>query len=323
MEDSRVRALLEELGLSTRDEEQLALVLRVISALPEAARAELPSLFSQLLKGDHDVTVISDKTSARARDEPLGSGDTWIASAVQTREFPTNAPAPDSSSPAPAETIDAATRYEDLGPLGEGGMGEVRRALDRALGRTVALKRVSESLRDSREIAARFTEEAQISAQLQHPGIIPIYDFGRLPDGRLFFTMEEIAGEELGALIQRYHAASRARATGGGMPGLRRLIDVYHRVCEAVAYAHARGVIHRDLKPANVMIGSEGQVRVVDWGIARTLGDSPINLEADDASSSARAGLGGIAGTPVYMAPEQLLGRHAAIDARTDVYALG
>ena len=94
-----MRALLEELGLSTRDEEQLALVLRVISALPEAARAELPSLFSQLLKGDHDVTVISDKTSARARDEPLGSGDTWIASAVQTREFPTNAPAPDSSSP--------------------------------------------------------------------------------------------------------------------------------------------------------------------------------------------------------------------------------
>ena len=224
-------------------------------------------------------------------------------------------------------------RYEDLGLLGEGGMGEVRRVRDRQLGRTLALKTLHAPVVDRPSVAARFLDEAQVTAQLQHPGIIPIYDQGVLPDGRLWFTMKEVNGQTLGQVIQARHASSdSSSASAASEWTLRRLVEAIRRVCEAVAYAHSRGVIHRDLKPENVMVGAHGEILVLDWGLAKVLGqpDSEVITKAlapvqTDRSTrnTHRTLFGQIAGTPAYMPPEQARGAVDLIDARSDVYALG
>lgn len=204
---------------------------------------------------------------------------------------------------------------------------------DRCLGRTVALKIMHAALLDRPALAARFLEEAQATAQLQHPGIVPIYDLGELPDGRLWFTLKEVTGRTFGAVIEAVHAVSRRRwqATADGW-SLRRLVSALHQVCDAVAYAHGRGVVHRDLKPANVMVGVRGEVLVLDWGLAKLLARpesvaaagalEPVQTERS-AASAHRTQVGAVAGTPAYMPPEQALGDIDRIDARTDVYALG
>jgi len=173
----------------------------------------------------------------------------------------------------------------------------------------------------------RFVQEAQIGGQLQHPGIAPVYDIGRLPDGRPFIAMKLVKGETLQA-----HLHSRQ----DGREDQARLLGVFEQVCQAVAYAHSHGVIHRDLKPANVMIGEFGEVQIMDWGLARPISDEPSRSNEpsdpearspDNAASaitlSADAGetqVGQVMGTPAYMPPEQFLGRS---DTTTDVFALG
>ena len=163
-------------------------------------------------------------------------------------------------------------RYEDLGPLGKGGMGEVRRVFDQLLGRTVAMKLVHSHLTD-KELIARFIEEAQLSARLQHPNIIPIHDLGVLPSGRYFFTMKVADGENLRHRIKALHQQSDERSwvTEGRPYSLRRLLSALRQVCDAIAYAHQRGVIHRDIKPQNIIIGHHGEVQLLDWGVARRL----------------------------------------------------
>ncbi len=224
-------------------------------------------------------------------------------------------------------------RYDDLGLLGVGGMGEVRRVRDRRLGRTLALKTLHLPALNRPGLVARFLEEAQATAQLQHPGIVPIYDLGELPDGRLWFTMKEVAGQTFGAVIADVHAVSRRRwrLTRSGW-SLRRLVDTLRQVCEAVGYAHSRGVVHRDLKPANVMVGAHGEVLVLDWGLAKVLGrsDTAAGAGALDPIQTARSAAsvhqtqaGSVSGTPAYMPPEQAQGLVDVIDARSDVYALG
>jgi serine/threonine protein kinase/formylglycine-generating enzyme required for sulfatase activity len=211
---------------------------------------------------------------------------------------------PDPPPPPP----DAAVRllgdlpYTILGPLGSpGGMGEVWRALDPHLGRTVALKRIASHLRPVSELVARFEREARITARLQHPGIVPVYALGRGGDGLPYYTMREIAGRML-------HTAIREATPGDA--GVRRLVDVFQRVCETIGFAHAQGVVHRDLKPANVMVGDHGEVLVIDWGVARSLGP-----EDDD--------LPWLVGTREYLAPEIWSGARPAWPLRVDVYALG
>jgi serine/threonine protein kinase len=182
------------------------------------------------------------------------------------------------------------TRYELISVLGRGGMGVVYLARDTVLEREVALKIVE---RPSDE-----ANEARILARLEHPGIVPVHDFGELPDGRLFYAMKRVRGDRL----DRWMATER---------DLGERLGVFLRVCETVAFAHAHGVIHRDLKPENVMVGEFGEVLVLDWGVAR-LG----NAEGGSRSH------GAIVGTPDYMAPEQARG-DAAVDHRADVFALG
>jgi serine/threonine protein kinase len=195
-----------------------------------------------------------------------------------------------------------ATRYEIREQIGEGGMGAVYIARDRELDRDVALKvlRAPAPSREERELIVR---EARILASLEHPGIVPVHDVGTLPDGRLFYVMKRVRGER----FDDFARTARSRAE---------LLRAFLQVCDAVAFAHAAGVIHRDLKPQNVMLGAFGEVLVLDWGVAKTR-----RLSAGDVASPDEDNASGMAaGTPGYMAPEQL---HGAADERADVYGLG
>jgi serine/threonine protein kinase len=180
--------------------------------------------------------------------------------------------------------IGSADRYEDLGLLGTGGMGEVRRVRDRDLGRTMACKVIHAEMMEQPALLARFIEEAQASAQLQHPGIVPVHEIGRMADGRFYFTMAEVKGRTFTDVIAEVHGASRGDRWEPGAAGwtFRRLVDALARACEAVAYAHARGVVHRDLKPENIMLGAHGEVLVVDWGLAKVLGRPDRVAEAGE-----------------------------------------
>ncbi len=231
-------------------------------------------------------------------------------------------------------------RYVTLSLLGRGGMGEVYRVRDRVLGRDVALKVVRGDRNDSDQHAARFAEEAQIAAQLEHPGIVPVYDHGALPDGRLYFTMREVQGHTFSEPIISVHAdamGGQFRVTPDGWTFLR-LVQVLTRICEAVAYAHARGVLHRDLKPQNVMLGAFGEVLVMDWGLAKPVGakssaevssdETPvraehITLSLSPNSPSIETSYGTQVGTMQYMSPEQARGQLDRMGPPSDVYALG
>ena len=205
----------------------------------------------------------------------------------------------------------ASTRYDILERIGEGGMGVVYLARDRELGREVALK-VLRTPNPSSDERDRILREARILASLEHPGIAPVHDVGVLPDGRVFYVMKRIRGERLDGFAR----AGRSRAE---------LLRVFRQVCDAVAFAHAAGVIHRDLKPQNVMIGAFGEVLVLDWGVAKLRGRgtelagavAPKEVAGHDTSP------GAVMGTPGYMAPEQLAGESNTVDERADVYGLG
>ena len=222
-------------------------------------------------------------------------------------------------------------RYVDLGLLGEGGMGEVRKVRDEVLNRNVAMKIVHPSILTNSKALSRFSEEAQIGAQLQHPNIIPIHEFGELPDGRLYFTMKEIKGIEFSKCIRDVHESSTNEQWQPGSDGhsFRQLIQIFHKVCETIAYAHSVDVIHRDLKPENIMIGDFGEVLVVDWGIAKVLNknepvfeDTEIQLNRSE-NNPLKTRMGMVSGTPTYMSPEQAKGRIDLVGTHTDIYSLG
>ncbi|MFT3772569.1 MAG: bifunctional serine/threonine-protein kinase/formylglycine-generating enzyme family protein [Minicystis sp.] len=230
---------------------------------------------------------------------------------------PGGAPAADLREPGAASPWD---RYEDLGVLGRGGMGEVRRVRDRVLGRTVAMKILAPRGAGGGEMHARFLAEARLAAGLGHPGIVPVHDCGATPEGGLWFTMDEIHGQTLRAAVEGAHRGP----TGPAPAALRRLIDAFLRICEAVAHAHRRGVIHRDLKPDNVMLGDLGEVLVADWGLARALAAGEEASRGVGAASGSRATqVGQVLGTPAYMPPEQAQGLAVHVDRTGDVYALG
>lgn len=197
------------------------------------------------------------------------------------------------------------TRYNLLEKLGQGGMGGVYRVEDTALGREVALKIIGVD-DPTGDLAARLLREARVIAQLEHPGIIPVHDVGTLPDGCVFYTMKLVQGLRLDKHIAELGTiADRLR--------------VFEKICEAVSFAHSRGVLHRDLKPQNIMVGSFGEVLVMDWGISKVIGRHEGKAVASAEPSQTDHGT--VLGTPGYMAPEQERGE--AVDERADVYALG
>jgi serine/threonine-protein kinase len=220
-------------------------------------------------------------------------------------------------------------RFQLLGELARGGMGAVLKGHDVDLGRDLAIKVLLESHRGDPEVVRRFVEEAQIGGQLQHPGVVPVYELGTFPDRRPYFAMKLVKGRTLASLLQE-------RAEPG--QDLSRFVSIFEQVCQTMAYAHARGVIHRDLKPTNVMVGSFGEVQVMDWGLAKVLpqggiadesGSRPdqetvmMTVRSGPAGSDGESQPGSVLGTPSYMAPEQARGELDRIDERADVFGLG
>ena len=219
-------------------------------------------------------------------------------------------------------------RYKVIRLLAMGGMGAVLEVDDAALRRRVAMKVLLEV--DSPEQIARFIEEAQITAQLGHPNIIPVYDINVNERENPFFTMRLLDGVSFGSVLEKMRKGD-ARVIEK-FP-LHELLRVLGKVCDALSFAHACGVVHRDLKPDNVMIGSYGEVLLIDWGLAKTMGTNAnvgaaagqalVTSARHDAGSEFATGDHGIVGTPHFMAPEQAKGEVKTIDARTDVYATG
>jgi serine/threonine-protein kinase len=223
----------------------------------------------------------------------------------------------------------ARERYEMLMEVGRGGFGEVRRVHDHHLNRTIAMKVLHERLQSNPEQRRRFQIEAQVTAQLQHPGVVPVHDIGLLDDGRTYYTMKEVQGRTLAAILSELHDTKprdRWARTESGW-SLRRCVGMLQRAAEAVGYAHARGVIHRDIKPLNLMVGEHGEVHVVDWGLARVRGVPDVAgfpaLSGNGSGVSYHSRAGSIVGTIGYMSPEQARGIKTELGAPTDVFALG
>ncbi len=210
---------------------------------------------------------------------------------------------------APPPPVGATARYQLGERIGVGATGEVFVALDKNLGREVAIKIFRLKGPAARD---RFVAEAQVTAQLQHPQVVPVFELGEMEDGTPFLAMKRVEGESLAAWLLRG-------------PSLEQRIGVMQRTCDAMAYAHDRKILHRDLKPENVMVGAYGQVLVMDWGLARPIGQvqgEGLHVERFERSSQ-RTMEGMIAGTPAYMSPEQAEGRVGELDQRSDVYGLG
>jgi serine/threonine-protein kinase len=221
---------------------------------------------------------------------------------------------------APASSGMPRLSVEGAAELARGGMGSVHRVHDPGIRRWVALKRVDvDHARRLPELGHLLLEEAQITGQLEHPNIVPIYDLGTDAHGLPMFTMKLVDGQTLGALInsseRRAHPAEHLRV----------ILEAFVKACDAIAFAHSRGVIHRDLKPENIMVGEYGQVYVVDWGCALLKHRAEVDERQVTVRSPgmARASAESVLGTVAYMAPEQARGELAAVDERSDVYSLG
>jgi serine/threonine-protein kinase len=220
-------------------------------------------------------------------------------------------------------------RYRRLRKHAEGGLGQVFVALDEELNREVALKEIRDRYADHPDARARFLREAEVTGRLEHPGVVPVYGLGAYEDGRPFYAMRFIRGENMEEAITRFHQADEDphRDPGERSLALRELLGRFVAVCNALAYAHACGVLHRDIKNQNIMLGEYGETLVVDWGLAKVLnqpeGEATLAERPVQAGSGSETALGQVVGTPAFMPPEQAEGRLDQMGPRSDVFALG
>jgi len=220
-------------------------------------------------------------------------------------------------------------KYQILGEIARGGMGVILKGHDGDLGRDLAIKVLDAELAKNPAVVARFVEEAQIGGQLQHPGIVPVYELGLMADEAPYFTMKLVKGRTLSALLTQRKSTAENRT---------RLLQIFESVCQTIAYAHSKGVLHRDVKPANIMVGAFGEVQVVDWGLAKVLHRGGVaderrakqsvftiieTVRSGPGSSGSDSIMGSVMGTPAYMSPEQAQGEVEKLDERADVFSLG
>ncbi|QDS99707.1 serine/threonine-protein kinase [Adhaeretor mobilis] len=230
-------------------------------------------------------------------------------------------------------------RYAVLRPHAAGGLGQVSVARDGELNREVALKELLDRHADDPNSRSRFLQEAEITGGLEHPGVVPIYGLGQYADGRPYYAMRFIRGDSLRQWIERFHQQSDKTWTQAtDQLQLRRLLARIIDVCDAIEYAHSRGVLHRDIKPSNIMLGQYGETLVVDWGLAKAMGKAGADLAADilvgptlaeavlqpqSGSGSAPTQMGSAIGTPAFMSPEQAAGRLDELGPASDIFSLG
>jgi serine/threonine-protein kinase len=270
--------------------------------------------------------TLAFRPAARANGDPWGTTPPEAGTAESGRHDL-------SALPPPSVTLPAETgRYAIRGEIARGGMGAVLLGHDAEMDRDLAIKVLQDQYQEQPGRVRRFFDEARVNGRLQHPGVVPIYEMGRLGGCVPFFTMKLVEGRTLAALL---HERADPKQD------VPRFLQVFAQVCETLAYAHAKGVIHRDLKPANIMVGAFGEVQVMDWGLAKVLADEVSEAIPQDhdpaatvawdpnatlppASAEAHAtAVGTVMGTPAYMAPEQARGEVHRLDERCDVFGLG
>lgn len=219
----------------------------------------------------------------------------------------------------PAETKKSFDKYSDFKEIGKGGVGIIYSCYDQYLGRRVVMKRLPHELAKNTSERRRFLREARITAQLQHPNTVPVYEVGRDPDGLLYFTMKKIEGYNLFRIISGI--ANEDEEMRSSFP-LKNLLSILHQTCLSLHYAHTHGVVHRDIKPENVMIGLFGEVIVMDWGVAFVSGQHDEETNVGDHVYQRLTNTGQRPGTPLYMSPEQVMNT-GPVDERTDIFSMG
>lgn len=263
-------------------------------------------------------------------DESDGSNPNVSAADSQaTMDFP---PQNTTSTTDTGPVADSSHRFQRTQLHAEGGLGAVYEAHDRELNRTVALKEIKGRYADDMDSRERFTKEAEITGRLEHPGIVPVYALGRYADGRPYYAMRFIRGRSMRDAIEEFYQDETLSRQDREL-GMRSLLGNLIDVCEAVYYAHRRGIVHRDIKPSNIMLGDYGETLVVDWGLAKNLGRRETStasivpnertLMPASGSSVTETMVGRAIGSPAFMSPEQARGEHETVDFASDVYGLG
>jgi serine/threonine protein kinase len=211
-------------------------------------------------------------------------------------------------------------RYYDFQLLAAGGTALLRTCRDKNLGRTVVMKTLHPHLASDQYMHARFLREARVTAQLQHPTTVPVYDLAHDIEGRLYFTMKKVEGRTTRSILERQIAGDRQALAEFD---LERMLGVLIQVCNGLAYAHAHGVVHRDVKPENILVGEFGEVVILDWGVAKVWAEPEMDADRERMEHEVLTDVNQRPGTPLYMSPEQVRGGGATIDHRSDIYSAG
>jgi eukaryotic-like serine/threonine-protein kinase len=302
-----------------------------LDAPRRAAVEAIAGLHVQALGGDPGKSLAVLAVGRSTRESLVRAGGPDVAATlghVASADLSTFDDADRTASCSVGAATSDGQRFRLLRPHARGGLGEVFVALDAELRREVALKQILEKHADDLASRQRFVAEAEITGALEHPGVVPVYGLGTYSRGRPYYAMRFIKGDSLKEAIEHFHADQSLKHSPGRQSlELRRLLRRFLDVCNAIDYAHSRGVIHRDLKPANIIVGKHGETLVVDWGLAKSVGRADPSAGeqtiAPSSSGSSETLPGSALGTPAYMSPEQASGDLDRVGRRSDVYSLG
>jgi serine/threonine-protein kinase len=298
-------------------------------SLDRGAQALVEALVKKNLEmhdGDVELSLAALSTIDTAREQLSPRGDPSLGASLPP--VSTRREADASPDLAVGSSTSSGLRFHIVRHHAKGGLGQVAVAIDQELHREVALKEIQDRYADIPDFRTRFLREAEITGGLEHPGIVPVYGLGQYADGRPYYAMRFVKGETLQSAVERFHKSTFA-TPGQALLELRSLLGRFIHVCNAVAYAHSRGVIHRDIKPQNIMLGPYGETLLVDWGLAKPTdrADEPTPsaemLLRPQRGDSTPTRMGDRVGTPAYMSPEQCRGDWARVGPASDVYSLG